>query len=474
MAIEATAGRPALLGGATASSSSGSTQSFHSAPGLHPPRLGLTADPDHASGDILLTPVGGGQPGPLIVTGQGRVVWFHPLSGGQVAMNLQVQSYKGRPVLTWWRGRLVVAGGTIYGVGRDVIMDGSYRTLAVVRGGGGHEADLHEFQITPQGTALLDEYVPVQMNLTRLGGPSSATVLDCVIEELDIGTGHVLWQWQALGHVPLTASHWPVPKSSRSYFDYFHINSIQQLPDRNLLVSARNTWSIYEISRTTGKVIWTLGGKRSNFTMQPGTRFEWQHDARMHPGGILSLFDDASAPQEEPQSSAKLLRVDTKTMTVRLVHRYTHKPPLLADLAGNAELLPNHNVFVGWGRAPDFSEYTPSGRQIFSGSFALGVLSYRAFRFDWIGRPHTRPALAVANRPHGRLRVYASWNGATQVVAWRVLGGSNPGALHVLVRDAGSRGFETSIEVGARPRFVAVEAMGAGGKVLGTSRTLSR
>jgi hypothetical protein len=441
---------------------------------VHPPRISVTAAPDRTSGDIFLTPVGSPQPGPLILDGQGRVVWFRPVGGGEVALNLQVQHYQGRPVLTWWRGRLVVAGGTIYGVGRDVIMDSSYRTIAVVRGGNGHAADLHEFQITPQGTALLDQYVPVRMNLTKLGGPSSATVLDCVIEEVNIKSGRVLWQWHSIGHVPLTASYWPVPKSSTSYFDYFHINSIQQLPGGNLLVSARNTWSIYEISHRTGKVLWTLGGKRSNFTMGPGTRFEWQHDARLHPGGVLSLFDDASAPQEESQSSAKLLRVDTKAMRVSLVHRYRHTPPVLAGLAGNAQILPNGNVFVGWGGAPDFSEYTPSGRQIFSGSFALGVLSYRAFRFDWTGRPLTRPALAVASGRTGSLVVYASWNGATGAARWRVLGGPRPGALHVVVSGARRVGFETAITLPARPRYVAVEALGSGGRVLGTSRTAKR
>src|SRR5205085_6318665 len=176
-------------------------------------------------------------------------------------------------------------------------------------------------------------------------------------------------------------SYWPAPRNSNTYYDYFHSNSIQQLPGGNLLISARNTWGIYEIDRSTGKVIWTLGGRHPSFNMEPGTNFEWQHDARLHSGGIVSLFDDASTPQEESQASAKLLRINTSTMTARLAGRYTHSPPLLAGLAGNAEVLPNHNVFVGWGGAPDFSEYTPSGRQIFNGSFAQGVGSYRALRF---------------------------------------------------------------------------------------------
>jgi hypothetical protein len=461
--------RATTAGGRASTAANSPVLSFHSAPGLHPPRMALTRDRDRTSGDIFLAPLGSPQQGPLILGSQGSVIWFRPLSAGEAALNVQVQTYRDRHVLTWWRGRLVVGGGTIYGRGRDVIMDSSYRTVAVVRAGHGYAADLHEFQITPQGTALLDAYVPVHRNLTSLGGPSNATVLDCVIQEVNVRTGSVLWEWHSLDHVPLSASYWPVPKSSSSYFDYFHINSIQQLPGGNLLVSARNTWSIYEISRRTGKVIWTLGGKCSNFTMGRGARFEWQHDARLHPGGILSLFDDASAPQEESQSAAKVLRIDTKAMTARLEDRYTHSPPVLAGLAGNTQLLPNHSVFVGWGGSPDFSEYAPGGRQIFNGSFALGVLSYRALRFPWTGRPRTPPAVATATASRS-VTVYASWNGATQVVRWRVLGGARRGALHVLVHGALRRGFETRIRVRGRPHYVAVQALGARGRVLGTSR----
>jgi hypothetical protein len=448
----------------------GQTLSFRSAPQLHPPALTLTRDPDRSSGDIFLTPIyfapnANSQVGPLILDSQGNVVWFHPLSLGQQAQNLQVQSYNGQRVLTWWKGHLDSTHGTIFGVGQDVIMNSSYRTVAVVRGGDGYPADLHEFQITPQGTALLDEYVPVRVN-----GPGSPAVLDCVVQEVDIKSGKVLWEWHSLGHVPLSASHIPQPKNPSDYFDYFHINSIQQLPDGNLLISARSTWSIYEISRATGKVIWTLGGKRSSFKMGPGTGFEWQHDARMHPGGILSLFDDASLPQEEPEASAKLLKINTKSMTARLIHRYPHNPPLLPGLAGDAQVLPNHNIFVGWGGAPDFSEYTPDGRQIFNGSFEPGVLSYRALRFTWTGHPLTRPAMVSVPGHGGAVKVYASWNGATQVVRWQVLAGRRPGALHLVGQARLRRGFQTVLRVRTDARYLAVQALDSRGLVLGTSR----
>lgn len=445
-----------------------STLSFHSAPNLHPPALSVTADPDRTSGDIFLTPFNSQQLGPMILDSQGRLVWFHPLRRAE-ALNLQVQRYRGQAVLTWWRGQLAVGHGTIYGRGEDVLTDSSYRTVAVVRGAHGYIPDLHEFQITPRGTALLDEYVPVHRDLSSLGGTKDGTVLDCVIQEIDIQTGKLLWEWHSLAHVPVSASYWPVPTSSGSWDDYFHINSIQLLPDGNLLISARDTWGIYEISRSTGQVLWTLGGKQSSFTMGTGTNFEWQHDARLHPGGVLSLFDDASFPPEEPQGSAKVLRINTSAMTAQLLRRYTHSPALLPALAGNAQVLPNRDVFVGWGGAPDFSEYSPSGRQIFNGRFPSGQGSYRALRFEWTGHPVTRPAMANAQGPHGELIVYASWNGSTQVARWRVLGGRRPGALRPLGHPVLKRGFETTIRPHAQPRYLAVQALDSSDHVLGTS-----
>ncbi|HZU59364.1 MAG TPA: arylsulfotransferase family protein, partial [Solirubrobacteraceae bacterium] len=440
----------------------GPTQHFRSEPDLRPPVVVVTADPDHTSGDVFLAMQNSPQVGPMIIDGQGQLVWFHPIGigTGQVfPSDLAVQHYQGRPVLTWWQGRQL-------GAAKDVVMNRSYRTVAVVRAGDGYQADFHEFQLTPQGTALLDAVGFVKTNLTSVGGPRDGTLLDDVIQEVDVRTGQVLWEWHALGHVPLTASYVPY-SSNQPFYDYFHLNSIQQLPGGNLLISARHTWALYEISRRTGNVIWTLGGKDSNFTMGPGTNFEWQHDARLR-GQTLSLFDDGAYPAVERQSSAKYLRVNVRDRTVSLIRRFTHSPPLLAGAAGSTRTLPNGDVFVGWGELPVFSEYTPTGRQIFNGTFALGVTSYRAFRFAWVGRPRTRPSLAVS-RSHGVEKLYASWNGATQVRAWRVLAGPTARALKALGVSVPRRGFETRISVAARRRYVAVQALGRNGDVLGTS-----
>jgi Arylsulfotransferase (ASST) len=425
-----------------------------------------TLDSDRRSGDIFVAPQNSPQVGPMILDDAGHLIWFDPLKGGSskyYATNLQVQRYRGRPVLTWWQGEQFTRG-------EDVILNRAYRKVATVHAGNGYQADLHEFQITPQGTALIDALGLRRADLSSVGGPADGTVLDDVIQEIDIRSGRVLWQWHALGHVPVDASYEPYSPQGL-WYDYFHLNSIQQLPNGNLLISARNTWAVYEISRKTGKVVWTLGGRYSDFRSGPGVHFEWQHDARLHTGGILSLFDDGSGgtPQAERQSSARILKVDVKARTVSEVRRFIHHPPLLTSASGNTELLPNGDVFVGWGQVSQLSQYSSTGHQIFNASFPLGVGTYRAFRFPWVGKPQTRPSIAVSAGTSGDMKVYASWNGATQVARWRVLGGSTVHHMSSLGVTARRTAFETSIRVTSGSRFFAVQALDAQGRVLGTS-----
>jgi hypothetical protein len=317
--------------------------------------------------------------------------------------------------------------------------------------------------------ALITAFVVVKnFNLSSIGGPADGTVLNGIIKEVDIRTGRLVWQWDSLSHVPVTASYLKV--SASGLYDYFHLNSIQQLSDGNLLISARNTSAVYLIDKRTGRIIWTLGGKSSSFSVGPGATFQWQHDAHLV-GQTLTLFNDAwggaGYPQTTP-SSAMTLHLNTSSMTATLVHSYGHSPPVTVRAEGSMETLPNGDVFVGWGADPDFSEYTPSGTQIFNGNFALGVKSYRAYRFPWAAQPLGRPALAISRASGGAVTLYASWNGATQVAAWRVVGGLSPTSLSYLDR-AAKTGFETTIRLHSPLPYLAVQALDSKRDVLGTS-----
>jgi hypothetical protein len=449
-------------------------QRFRSRPDLRPAAVTVTANsPAVAPGEEFVAPYGGpGEAGPMILDPAGALLWFKPLPRYTSATNFQVQEYAGSKVLTWWQGNISVHG---FGEGEDVIANGAYDEIAHVRAGNGHRSDLHDFQLTPQGTALLTSYFPVLCNLSSVGGSSYSGVTDGVFQEIDVRTGLVMYEWTSLDHVALSESYVSPHPSNTSYpYDFFHINSLSVDRDGSLLISARNTWSVYELNASSGLIVWRLGGKHSSFTAAPGAATAWQHDPRELPDGSISVFDNGSSPTVHPQSRGIVVRVDPQSATATVVAQLTHQPALVVESQGNMQALANGDWFLGWGQEPFFSEVSAAGEQLFAAHFPVHEQSYRSFRLSWVGAPHHRPALAFQAAGAGGGTAYASWNGATQVASWRVLAGASATALHPIVTVARS-GFETALAVpaGTIGPLLAVQALDGAGGVLGTSLALS-
>jgi Arylsulfotransferase (ASST) len=340
------------------------------------------------------------------------------------------------------------------------VLDASYREVVRFSAAHGLRADLHEFVITPWNTALVTSTEVRPWDLRSVGGGPRGRVVGGIVQELALPSGRLLWEWHSLDHVAVAETAFNVKPGPR--FDYFHINSIDVAPDAHLIVSARNTWAAYKIDRRTGRVLWRLGGRRSDFTLGRGARFEWQHDVREHANGVVSVFDNAASPQEEPQSRALLLRLDTKRKRVSLLHAYTHRPErVLSHFLGNAQLLDNGNVFVGWGGSPYVTEFDRAGGIIFDARLPQAGESYRAFRLPWTGRPADRPAAVIRGRA-----LHASWNGATAVASWQLRENGRPS--RILRRT----GFETVLPLAMTTRSADVVALDASGASLGTSVTV--
>jgi len=299
-----------------------------------------------------------------------------------------------------------------------------------------------------------------------VGGPAQAEVVGGVVRELALPSGAVLFEWHSVDHVALEESYAGIDHP----FDYFHINSIAPTEDGALLVSARNTWTVYKIDRGSGEIVWRLGGKRSDFTMGPHTLFAWQHDARPHRGGLVTLFDDGAAPQVQPQSRGMVLTLDTRRMRASLQQAYPHTPPLLAHALGSTQLLANGNVLVGYGTAPSFTEFSPHGAVLLDAQLPPHGENYRALRFPWVGRPSGRPAAALGHGA-GTKRLYVSWNGATEIAPWQLLTGAAADTLTDASITTRS-GFETALTLPPQARYAAVVALGSDGNKLGTSEPL--
>jgi hypothetical protein len=447
---------------------------YASRPDLEPPVVVVT---DHsgqtAPGYLLASPYAGpGPSGPMIFDDSGALVWFQPMAPGTEATNLQVQQLDGRPVLTWWQGYIAPQG---FGQGEEVIDDSSYRTIAHVHAGNGYHADLHDFHIDADGTAVLTAYSPIRCDLSAHGGHIDSAVTDSLVQELDLRTGLVRREWHSLDHVSLGDSYSSARAASRQWpYDYFHLNSID--PDgANTLISARNTSALYGLDTRTGVVLVRIGGRDSNVSLTRGASTAFQHDATVQADGTISVFDNGGTPRVHPQTRALVVALDEHRRTASVVSQYVHPAPLHSGSQGSMQLLENGDAFVGWGSEPYFSEFAPGGRLIFDAHMHGSYQSYRAYRMPWTGAPAHPPAVAVrpaAGGPPGALTVYASWNGDTRTAAWRVLGGTTPATL-VPVAGAPRAGFETPIAVPPAESAIAVQALDAAGEVLGTSRTVS-
>jgi Arylsulfotransferase (ASST) len=444
---------------------------LHTIAGAKPPKLVVTHPADAVAPGYVFVAQKGGKSGTkggtVIADNQGRIRWFHQLVNPVEATDFRAQTYQGKPVLTWWEGSVSKAG---VGVGSYVVYDDTYTKIASVHAGDGLQGDLHEFQLTPRGTAFITVYHEVPADLTSVGGPKKGWVYDSVVQEIDISSGDVVFEWHSLDHVPLTesmqANREPAKNATKKRpLDYFHVNSISDAPNGNVLISGRNTSAIYLLARD-GHVVWRLGGKKSDFGPPAAVKFAFQHNAQLHEGNLLSLFDNGAIPKVEPYTRPIVLKLDVPHKQATVVKSFLHPLRFSSPFEGNLQLLGDGGAFVGWGGVRKVTEFTPAGKVRFELKLPFGD-SYRGFRLPWSGHPAGKPAIAIVGD-----RVYASWNGNTDVARWDVLAGAD--ADH-LSRIAGLpwSGLETMVQLETPPAAVAVRALDASGHTLGTSETIT-
>lgn len=445
-----------------------------SRPGLRPPKLDVKkTDPAAGDGEVFFAPK---ETGLTISDRLGRISWFRPTEAGgrgQEVQSFRAQTYRGAPVLTYWRGAASRHGQ--FQVGRFHILNQDYTEIAMFGMGNGYQPDAHEIVISSRDTALAIAYRGLTWDLRKYGGKRNGKVFDNVIQEIDISTGAVLFEWHSIGNVNLGHSV-SRPEKSGYPWDYFHANSIDDDGDA-LLISARKTSTIYRIDRQSGDVIWRLRGDgrwrpgTNDFDMGRGTQFGYQHDAQRLPNGDISLFDNAVARQFKPvrrESSALILRLAGGK--ARLVKRFNHPKHVSSLSQGSTDVMPNGHVFVGWGSERQMTEFSPTGDVLFDATFEAPVNSYRAHMSPWVGQPTGRPAIASIGDEDGGT-VWASWNGSTLVRSWRVLTGPDQGDLHE-AEVANWTGLETTIQLRHLEGWVQIEALDESGQLLSSSRVM--
>ncbi|KAJ5683552.1 hypothetical protein N7462_006717 [Penicillium macrosclerotiorum] len=420
--------------------------------------------------------------GPMILDAHGELVWMKYNWG--TTQDFGVQRYRDQDYLTFWQGDEEDG----HGRGSWYMLDSTYTTRFVVSPVGDMPGDLHEFHITPNGTALITIYDPIPADLTSVGGPELGWLYDGVFQEIDIASGELLFEWRSSNFYPPSSSYESLHERGHERtlgYDYFHINSVDKNDQGQYLVSGRHTHTVTCVDGTTGEVLWTLGGKHNEFTDDSGgaaTNFAWQHDARWRDGNRITLFNNGASNDHDPSivTHGALLELDIPARRAALVTSYDHPQDMLAVSQGNVQVLDTGNVLVGWGHSAAYTEFTKEGDVLCdvhfgaSAYFSFGrIVSYRVYKGSWIGTPNTTPDAAIADDS-----VFVSWNGATEVASWQleIWDGAGLDNMTFTATDQVDRtGFETEIRLPPQvTSYFQVSAKNANGDIIGTTQILQR
>ncbi|BGP37344.1 hypothetical protein JCM10450v2_001251 [Rhodotorula kratochvilovae] len=484
------------------------SRSFHSSPFLTPELRIHTAPTEDASTDLFTfigvrgaTAAKLGNFGPYVLDAQGEVVWAGPKGS---VLNVGRHIYQGEPVLAYYTGTEEYPG---FGRGVYKLYDQSYQHIATVEAAGDltNLTDPHDFHITPDNTAVIETWIPREMDLSSLGGNKSGQfAFDCVIQEVDIASGELLFQWRSMDHIPVDETFYaliPPAGTEAQPFDAHHLNAVSRDDAGNFLISLRGPSTVYYISRETGEILWRLGGLKSSFKMGEKTDFHFQHHARLHGSGLSSplrvtLFSNAANQYRVTAHEARglILELDTDKMEVQLVREYLPSFHLPCSSEGSMQILENGNVVVGWGIRPWFSEYTENGTLVHNVQFgqidgrAQLDHSYRVYKDSWSGRPLDPPSMVFDASTSST--AFISWNGATDVASYRLYAGATPDTLLPLALPAPSSpdlpthvartGFETRLDLPRalgehnEGRFVVAVACDKHGQPMRSSEILDR
>ncbi|TEY45985.1 hypothetical protein BOTCAL_0324g00040 [Botryotinia calthae] len=421
---------------------------------------------------------------PMIHDHQGNLVWMNASYGETFGLN--VQRYKNVDYLTFWQGDDSVGG---HGEGVYILLDSQYKEAYRLTAGNNALGDLHEFHITPEGTALLTQYILKEMPIQYRRRTRQGWVWDSIIQEINIGTNEILFEWHASEHFNTEDSYFPTGGAglrSSHGFDFFHINSIDKDGLGNYLISSRYYQSVSYIDGKTGVILWELGGKRNSFkdlSEGKATTFSWQHDAHWtadHKG--ITLFDNGARYGLRPQaesSRAIHISLDLEAMTAEILREYVNPRKILSASQGSMQVLESGNVMVGYGYNAAWTEYSSEGEvlcDVHIGSqktFNTGaVQTYKVLKHAWVGRPDTVPDVNVMQN-----NVYVSWNGATEVRKWVLEGaktdrGEGGEEEFQMVAEVQKSEFETEILFQRKAWcWVRVVALDGEGVKLETSKT---
>ncbi|KAK2125615.1 ASST-domain-containing protein [Fusarium oxysporum II5] len=434
-----------------------------------------------AKGYVFITPQSSGaerglvQAASFIMKQNAEMIYAHD-EAPYDSEGFRVQTVHNEQYLTLWRGARKMS----HGFGEVIVMNSEYEKTvihldAIITNMYGQKflsgLDFHEQELTTRGTILVTAYNTTMYNLTQMGGSEHGFVTDSLFFEIDIETQEILFSWSALDHFWPEDSMLPLISSSgyggpKNPYDFFHLSSIQAVNHDSFLISSRNFWSVYLISRSNGRILWELRGntKGGDFGALPHHgRFRWQNHVRAHNVTsremILSMFDNHNSPEDMGKTYSRGL-----LLKLKLPPNPEEKPEILRILSpdrakispeyGSYQLgLSNGNQFMSWGAGGVVHEYGPGDGHDLRWQARFGydesITSYRAFKDVWTGTPSKwTPALVVEKREDTVLG-FVSWNGATDIDSYNIYL-AEPGTALKPLGKANVLGFETGFDLGVK------------------------
>ncbi len=262
------------------------------------------------------------------------------------------------------------------------LMNSAYAIIDSFRAASPYVIDGHDFQMLTNGHVLmlLTDTRTVDMSVIVPGGNPAARVIGLVIHELDENK-QVVFSWSSWDHFAITdATH---ENLTAATIDYVHANAVEADTDGNILLSSRHMDEITKINRTSGEIMWRLGGINNQFTfINDSIRFSYQHDIRRLPNGNITLFDNGNF--HSPRfSRAVEYRLNERQRTAELVWEYRNTPSIYAFATGNVQRLPNGNTLISWGTTNTITEVRPDGTKALELQLSSLFTVYRTFRFPW-------------------------------------------------------------------------------------------
>ncbi|KAL2822048.1 ASST-domain-containing protein [Aspergillus granulosus] len=441
---------------------------------FHPPQVSVTKSGPTDPGYIFVGPRGNQEQGvaALIYDEEANLIYQGPQ---EVTANFQVQKLFNEDVITFWAGSMMNLG---FGYGAVHILDNTYRETYTVSLRQNFVSpdnqprdsfiDLHESRVTHRNTLLVTAYNVTQRDLSPIGGRPDDFMLDAMFFEIDIATNEIVYSWSALDHldeIPLADSKqlWADDVGSQEKpWDAYHINSVE-LMDDGYIISLRHYWSGYFV-HNNGSVLWQLSGEKGagDFEIDENAEFSWQHDIRIYNETderfVMNLFNNANTPTEEVAATTGLsFEVDKLHRTVKTLRVLNDTDDVIHSVSqGSYQLLSEEtsHVILGYGSIARVKEFDANNNEVLTVKFGddNAVASYRGYKCQWKATPFWKPALVVQRTGPDSVRIYMSWNGATEYDNWAVYSSQySDGSDHKFEAIVQRNGFEATIELHGLP-----------------------